>query len=48
MEVPLWQWSATHLAKAIREKGVTSREVIRAHLDRIEAVNHKPQRCIKV
>jgi amidase len=41
MQVPLWQWSATNLAKAIREKRLSSQEVIRAHLDRIEAVNHK-------
>ena len=41
MEAPLWQWSATSLAKAIREKRISSREVIQAHLDRIEAVNHK-------
>lgn len=41
MEVPLWQWSATNLAEAIREKRISSREVIQAHLDRIEAVNHK-------
>ncbi len=41
MEDPLWQWSATNLAKAIREKRISSREVIQAHLDRIEAVNHK-------
>ena len=41
MEIPLWQWSATNLAKAVREKKISSREVIQAHLDRIEAVNHK-------
>jgi len=41
MEVPPWHWSATNLAKAIREKRISSQEVIRAHLDRIEAVNHK-------
>jgi amidase len=40
MKLPLWQWSATNLAKAIREKRISSQEVIRAHLDRIEAVNH--------
>ena len=38
---PLWRWSATSLAKAIRDKNVSSEDVIRAHLDRIEAVNHK-------
>ncbi len=36
---PLWQWSACSLAKAIRDKRVSSEDVIRAHLDRIEAVN---------
>jgi amidase len=41
MQAPLWQWSAGALAKAIREKRLSSREVIRAQLDRIEAVNHK-------
>jgi amidase len=40
MEVPLWQWSATNLAKAIREKRISSHEVIQAHLDRIEDVNN--------
>ena len=41
MEAQLWQWSATNLAKAIREKKISTQEVIQAHLDRIEAVNHK-------
>lgn len=41
MEVPLWHWSATNLAKAIRKKRISGQEVIQAHLDRIEAVNHK-------
>jgi amidase len=36
---PLWQGSASSLAEAIREKRVSSEEVIRAHLERIEAVN---------
>ena len=36
---PLWQWSATDLAKAIREKTRSSQDVIQAHLDRIDAVN---------
>lgn len=36
---PLWQWSATSLAKAIREKRLSSYDVVQAHLDRIEAVN---------
>jgi amidase len=35
----LWRMSATELALAIRSRQVSSREVIRAHLRRIEAVN---------
>ena len=41
MKNPLWQWSATDLAKNIREKKVSCEEVIQAHLDRIEAINQK-------
>ena len=36
---PLWQLSATELARAIRSGQVSSREVIRAHLQRMETVN---------
>ena len=35
----LWRLSATDLAEAIRSRQVSSREVIQAHLRRIEAVN---------
>ena len=35
----LWRMSATDLAAAIRTKQVKSREVVEAHLDRIEQVN---------
>jgi len=35
----LWQTGATELAAMIRGREVSSREVIQAHLDRIEAVN---------
>jgi amidase len=35
----LWRKSAVELAALIREREVTSREVIQAHLDRVEAVN---------
>jgi amidase len=35
----LWQESATELAKKIRDGETTSREVVEAHLARIEAVN---------
>ena len=41
MDEPLWRYGAQHLAAAIREKRVSSREVVEAHLDRIEAVNSK-------
>lgn len=41
MSTYLWQLSASSLAKAIREKKVSSQEVVQAHLDRMEAVNHK-------
>lgn len=37
--VELWQMEAGGLAQAIRERTVTSREVIEAHLTRIAAVN---------
>ena len=40
MDVPLWRQSACDLASAIREKQVSSREVVRAHLERIDVVNH--------
>lgn len=39
MTSELWQMGATDLAKAIARKNVTSREVVEAHLARIEAVN---------
>ena len=39
MSQPLWSQSATTLARMIREREVSSREVVEAHLERIEAVN---------
>ncbi len=39
MENELWRMGATDLAQAIRTKKVSSREVIQAHLKRINAVN---------
>ena len=36
---PLWQWSASGLAEAIRNRECSSEEVVRAHLERIAAVN---------
>lgn len=41
MSDELWRKSATELAKLIRNRDVSSREVVTAHLDRIEAVNDK-------
>ena len=35
----LWRNSAVELAAMIRDRKVSSREVVQAHLDRIEAVN---------
>ncbi len=37
----LWRKSASKLAQMIRERDVSSREVVQAHLERIEAVNAK-------
>ena len=39
MQNELWRLGTVDLAKAIREKQVSSREVIQAHLDRINTVN---------
>ena len=39
METPIWQWSAVDTAGAIRQGVVSSEEVVRAHLDRMHAVN---------
>jgi len=35
----LWRKSAVELAAMIRDREVSSREVVQAHLDRVEAVN---------
>ena len=37
----LWRHTASELAKLIRDKEVSSREVITSHLERIDAVNDK-------
>jgi amidase len=37
----LWEKSATELAALIRQREVSSREVVQAHIDRIESVNGK-------
>ncbi|MCZ6445779.1 MAG: amidase [Planctomycetota bacterium] len=39
MSDDLWRWSAAKLANALREKSVSSREIVQAHLERIDAVN---------
>lgn len=39
MSTELWQKSATELAQLIRQKKASSREVVQAHLDRINSVN---------
>ncbi len=39
MQAELWRWGVAELAQAIREKRVSSREVVQAHLDRIQAAN---------
>src|SRR3569623_426820 len=39
MEDPLWAWSATDIAKAIRAGEVSCAEVIESNLSRIDAVN---------
>jgi len=36
---PIWQWSAVETARAIRNKSVSSLEVVRAHLARLRAAN---------
>ena len=40
----IWRMGAAELATRIRERDVSSREVVQAHLDRIQAVNPKTQR----
>src|SRR5215475_855956 len=44
----LWQASAVELAAMIRDREVSSREVIQAHLDRIEAVNPHLNAVVRV
>ncbi|HHH89215.1 MAG TPA: amidase [Aliiroseovarius sp.] len=39
MSDPIWQWSATRTARAIREREVSALEVTRAHIERMQAVN---------
>ena len=44
----LWQESATELARKIRSGETTSREVVEAHLERIEAVNSQLNAVVEV
>jgi Asp-tRNA(Asn)/Glu-tRNA(Gln) amidotransferase A subunit family amidase len=41
MQGELWKMGIAELAAAIRKKQVSSREVVQAHLERIEALNSK-------
>ncbi len=41
MDTKIWRWSAIDLAKAIREKQISCRQAVQAHLDRIESVNER-------
>jgi amidase len=44
----LWQMSAGELARLIRERQASSREVVDAHLDRIDAVNGRVNAIVEV
>ena len=44
----LWQMSAGELARLIRERKASSREVVDAHLDRIDAVNGRVNAIVEV
>jgi amidase len=44
----LWGLGASELAAAIRERRVSSREAVRAHLDRTEAVNSRLNAVVRV
>ena len=48
MTTPWWSKSALELAKLIRDKDVSSREVVEAHLSRIEEVNPKVNAVVRV
>jgi amidase len=48
MTTPWWSKSALELAKLIRDKDVSSREVVEAHLARIEEVNPKVNAIVRV
>ena len=48
MTTQWWSKSALELAKLIRDKDVSSREVVEAHLSRIEEVNPKVNAVVRV
>ncbi len=48
MEQELWRASAVTLASMIRDREVSSREVVDAHLDRIESVNARVNAIVEV
>ncbi|MDU6746313.1 MAG: amidase family protein, partial [Bradyrhizobium sp.] len=48
MDMPLWRWSATQLASAIRNKEITSREAVTACLDRIASINPELNAVVSV
>ena len=35
----LWSWSALKIRDAVRGKAISATEVVKAHLDRIDAIN---------
>ena len=45
---PLWTWSATDLAQGIRTRALSSREAVRAVLDRTAAVNGRLNAVVEV
>ncbi|MBO0772734.1 MAG: indole acetimide hydrolase, partial [Actinobacteria bacterium] len=44
----LWRMSALELAAMIRGREVSSREVVQAHLDRVQAVNHHVNAMVRL
>src|SRR3990172_6344907 len=44
----IWRMSASEIVRAVRTKRVSAREVVKAHLDRIEAVNGKVHAVTRV
>jgi amidase len=44
----LWRKSALELAAMVRGREVSSREVVQAHLDRVEAVNHRVNAIVRL